>query len=108
MAQLRLREDAAIDTLLVRGIEVEDASALLFTRDDRQYASQAALATEPVADPPRPHEAAAFLSRRAAFALERLTARYPTLERVRALSRWPAWLSWGVAIGAALEGRLPI
>ena len=104
MAQLRLREDAAIDTLLVRGIEVEDASALVFTRDDRQYASQAALAAEPVADPPRPYEAAAFLSRRAAFALDRLTARYPTLERVRALSRWPPWLGWGVALGALTVG----
>jgi hypothetical protein len=104
VAQLRLREDAAIDALLVRGVEVEDADALVLTHDDRRYASQAALAREPVADPPQPREAAAFLSRRAARALERLTARYPTLRRVRALSRWPAWLSWGVALGAFAVG----
>ncbi len=104
MKGLRLREAAAIDALLVRSIETEDPSAVVLTRDDRQYASAAALAAGPMRDPPAAAETTAFLTRRSALALERLTARYPTLERVRALSRWPAWLSWAIPLGAFAIG----
>jgi hypothetical protein len=101
---LWLREAAASDALLVRGIETEDAGALVLTREDRQYATAAALAATPMRDPPGPRDTGAFVERRSALALERLTARYPTLERVRALSRWPAWLSWAIPLAALAFG----
>lgn len=104
MAEVRLREDAAIDALLVRAIETEDANTLVLTSEDRRYATGAALAAAPVGDPPASGEVARFVARRASLTLERLVARYPTLERVRALSRWPAWLSWAVPLAAFAFG----
>jgi hypothetical protein len=104
VTELRLREAAAIDALLVRGIETEDADGLVLTREDRRYATGAALAATPIGDPPSPRDTAAFVTRRSALALERLLARYPTLQRVRALSRWPGWLSWALPFGAFAIG----
>jgi len=100
----RLSESEAIDVLLVRAIETEDSDALVLTRDDRQYATAAALSGQPMPDDPRRSETAAFLAARARRALERLTARYPTLERVRTLSRWPRWLNWAVPLAALAVG----
>jgi hypothetical protein len=104
VTELRLREPAAIDALLVRGIETEDANAVVLTRDDRQYATSAALAVSPLGEPATARDTAAFVARRSALALERLIARYPTLERVRALSHWPGWLSWLVPLAAFAIG----
>ncbi len=48
MARLRANEQAARDVLLLRAIESEDSSAALLTREDRQYAGAAALASAPL------------------------------------------------------------
>ena len=100
---MRLSEGAARTLLLVRAIETEDADAAVLTRDDRRHASDAALATARGQAGERAH-AAAFLTRRSEIALERLTARYPTLAKVCRASRWPAWLSLGVPLLALVLG----
>ena len=52
LAQVHLNEDEAIDVFLVRAIEADDTSGIVLTRDDRQYASAAALAQYPLTDRP--------------------------------------------------------
>ncbi len=104
MAGLRLKEEAARDVLLVRAIETEDTAAGVLTRDDRQYASAAALNSTPLGETADRRQTAAFLARRAWLALDRLIGRYPTLKRARKLTRWPQWLNWGLPIGALLVG----
>ena len=104
MGRLRLSEKAAIDALLVRAIEGEDAGGLALTAEDRQYATSAALSAAPIGENASRRDTAAFVARRAQLALQRLTSRYPTLDRVRTLSRWPAWFSWGVPALAFVIG----
>jgi hypothetical protein len=94
VTELRISEEAARDVLLVRAIEGEDSAAAVFTREDRQYATTAALSSSPLPEAPGARETAAFLGRRAGLALDRLVARYPMLQRARALARWPQWLNW--------------
>ncbi|MBA3526711.1 MAG: hypothetical protein H0T82_07310, partial [Sphingomonas sp.] len=100
MAQLRFSEEAARDVLLVRAIEGEDTAAAILTREDRQYATSAALAASPLRESPSARETAAFLSRRAGLALDRLVARYPMLQRARTLARWPPALNWLLPLAA--------
>ncbi len=98
-----MSEKAARDLLLVRAIESEDHDALLLTREDRLYATRAALSQAPIGSGSGP-ETAAFLECRAGLVLERLNPRYPNLSRVGALSQWPSWLSWGAPLAAFLIG----
>jgi hypothetical protein len=93
-----------VDALLVRGIEAEDSAAVVLTREDRQYATAAALAARPMNQEPGRGEISAFVARRAKLALERVAGRYPKLERARSLSRWPLWVSWAVPLGAFAVG----
>ncbi|MFC7536255.1 hypothetical protein ACFQPG_02620 [Sphingomonas sp. GCM10030256] len=104
MARLRVNEDEARQTLLVRAVEIEDGEALVLTSDDRHYATAIALIERPLGDDRSGRDTAAFLSRRAELATGRLTARYPHLHRVLALARWPRWLSWTVPLAALLIG----
>ncbi len=104
MAGLRLTEVAARDVLLVRAIEAEDAEATVLTRDDRQYATAAALNESPLRDTHAGRDTASFLTRRADIALDRLVARYPKLQRARNLARWPQWLNWALPAGALIMG----
>ena len=104
MVGLRLNETAARDVLLIRAIESEDTAAALLTRDDRQYSSHAALNSSRLSEDANRRQTAAFLSRRARVALERLVGRYPSLERVGNLTRWPRLLNWGLPLGALLVG----
>lgn len=104
MAGLRLNEEAARDVLLVRAIETEDVKAGVLTRDDRQYATAAALNSTRLGKAADQRQAAAFLTRRADFALDRLVARYPMLQRARGLARWPRWLNWALPLGALVIG----
>ncbi len=104
MAELRISEEAARDALLVRAIEIEDQSAAIFTREDRRYATSAALASSPLPESPGKREIADFLSRRASLALGRLIARYPALQRARTLARWPQWLNWLLPLAALVTG----
>lgn len=90
--------------LLVRAIESEDSDAVVLTADDRQYASAAALASARLGEASDPRERMAFLQRRAALALERLAPRYPRLQRVRQLARWPSWLGWSLPLAALAIG----
>lgn len=117
MPFLRLNEKSARDVLLVRAIESEDARAALLTREDRHYATSAALSATGLREKSGPRQVAAFLSRRAELALDRLIARYPMLERARMLTRWPRWLNWllplaalaiGLATNAVDRGQLNI
>jgi hypothetical protein len=99
-----MSESAARSVLLVRAIESEDHDALLLTREDRQFATRSALAQAPLGAEASTGQTGAFLERRAALVLERLTPRYPNLSRLSALSRWPAWLSWGAPVAAFAIG----
>jgi hypothetical protein len=104
MKPMWLGEDAARRVLLVRSIETEDSDAVVLTRDDRSYATSAALAAAPLGENSGHRDTAAFLARRASLALDRLIARYPTLARVCGLSRWPHWLGWAVPLVALAAG----
>ena len=104
MATAKTSENKARQLLLVRAIEMEDGEALVLTRDDRQFATGAALAQQPTSESASPAETSAFLVRRADLALTRLQARYPNLRRALTLSRWPSWLDWVVPLGALLLG----
>lgn len=104
MAGLRLTEEAARDVLLVRAIEAEDSQAAILTREDRQFATAAALNASRMSETPAAPETASFLARRAANALDRLVARYPKLQRARNLTRWPQWLNWALPAGALVIG----
>ena len=99
-----MTEHAARDVLLVRAIEAEDGAAAVLTREDRQHADAVALRESPLRDPSDRAATAAFLADRARVALERLDARYPKLQRVRILGRWPPWLNWFVPGGALAAG----
>ena len=104
VARLRLNEGSAIKVLLVRAIESEDSEAAVLTRDDRRFASGAALTSAPPGEAGDRRRTAAFLAARANLALDRLLGRYPTLARVEKLSRWPGWVSWAIPVAALILG----
>jgi hypothetical protein len=74
---LWLSEDDARRVLLVRSIETEDSDSVVLTRDDRQYATSAALSAAPLREQSDRRETGAFLAKRAGLALDRLMARDP-------------------------------
>ncbi|MCW3797752.1 DUF2868 domain-containing protein [Sphingomonas sp. BN140010] len=102
MPQLRLPESAARQLLLVRAIESEDREGAVLTREDRQYATSAALVDGAPDDGGR--RVASFLHRRSALALDRLLPRFPVLRQACGLSRWPAWVNWAVPLAALVLG----
>jgi hypothetical protein len=101
---LRLTEEAARDVLLVRAIEAQDHAGAVFTREDRQHATAAAVQSSFLRDPPSDREIRSLLTTRADLALGRLTTRYPKLQRARHLARWPHWLNWALPLGALVLG----
>lgn len=104
MSRLRLSEEAARDVLLVRAIETEDSAAVIFTREDRHYATSAARSAVALSANNDSRGAALFLRHRARLALDRLVGRYPKLQRARILARWPAWLNWALPLAALAIG----
>ncbi|MCA1600665.1 MAG: DUF2868 domain-containing protein [Acidobacteria bacterium] len=104
MAGIRLGEHAARDVLLVRAIESEDAAATVLTRDDRQYSTSVALKSTRLGETADRRQTAEFLAQRAYLALERLVARYPTLQHAGNLTRWPKFLNWALPLGALVIG----
>ncbi len=104
MNEFRLPEASAREVLLVRAIESEDPEMAVLTREDRQYATAAALREQPLGERSTPRETARFLHCRAELALERLLSRFPALRRACGLSRWPSWLSWAVPLAALALG----
>ena len=106
----RLDEDSARRLLLVRAIESEDVAESLLTREDRHYATGAALAHAPVADQDdkrgSPKGDQAFLARRSEFALSRLEPRYPAIGRACRSARWPRWIDWALPLAALVIGIL--
>ncbi len=92
--------------LLVRAIESEDPDGAVLTREDRQFATAAALREQPLGERNGSRETARFLHRRSELALERLLSRFPALRRACGLSRWPSWLNWAVPLGALVLGLL--
>jgi hypothetical protein len=99
---LRLPEDDARRLLLVRAIEAEDPSGALLTREDRHYATGAALA-QPGGDGDG-SGGAAFLARRSRFALDRLRPRYPVVEEVERRACWPRWVNLALPLAALALG----
>lgn len=102
-------EDAARRLLLVRAIESEDTAESLLTREDRHYASGAALAHAPASEAegaPRRSRSAdeAFLARRSDYALSRLEPRYPAIGQACRAARWPAWIGWALPLAALALG----
>jgi hypothetical protein len=102
VSTLRLPESAARELLLVRAIESEDREGAVLTREDRQYATAAALSQEPPGANGR--GVARFLHRRSALALDRMMPRFPALRRACDLSRWPSWVSWAMPLLALAIG----
>lgn len=102
VSTIRLTEPQARDLILIRAIESEDREGAVLTREDRQFASAAALRDGAPAAGGR--GTASFLHRRSAVALERLLPRFPAIRRAYALSRWPRWLNWAVPLAALVIG----
>jgi hypothetical protein len=110
-----MNEDGARRLALVRAVETEDTAEALLTRDDRSYATGAALAELPPEDGKRTARRRddSFLERRSALAFARLAARYPAVAQAERRARWPGWLDWllplaGLILGAAsnaIDGR---
>lgn len=98
MSQIRLPEPSAREVLLVRAIESEDPEGAVLTREDRQFATGAALSERGLGERDDSRETARFLHRRSELALQRLLSRFPALRRACGLSRWPSWLNWAVPL----------
>ena len=101
-----MKEDGARRLALVRAVETADAAEVLLTRDDRLYASGAALAElAPQKEGSRARRREdMFLERRSALAYERLAARYPAVVQADRWARWPGWLDWLLPLAALLLG----
>jgi hypothetical protein len=110
-----MKEDGARRLALVRAIESADPAEALLTRDDRLYATGAALAEingdiDGRRDKRRDDQ---LLERRSALAYDRLAARYPAVLEADRRVRWPSWLNWALPIAAlglgiasnAVDGR---
>jgi hypothetical protein len=100
-------EQTARDVVLVRAIETTDASAAIFTADDRRYASRAAgeLARWQAAEQRTAATAELFLAKRAALALDKLSARAPALRGLRKV-RWRPWIGLALPVAALALGAL--
>lgn len=96
-------EEEARRVLIVRAVEIEDTSASLLTREDRQQATCAGLAGA-TKDGEGRRADEAFLARRAAFAFGRLATRVPAVDRAFRAARWPEWLSWSLPLLAFALG----
>ena len=92
-------EQAALDVIAVRAVEIRDGARTLWTDADRAWASRAA--AEVVGERA---DAATFIARRARLSLERLGERAQALPRaVRAL-RWRPWVGWTIIAAAFVVG----
>jgi hypothetical protein len=92
-------EQAALDVIAVRAVEIRDGARTLWTDSDRAWASRAA--AEVVGERA---DAGTFIARRGRLALERLGERSKALPRaVRAL-RWRPWVGWMIVTAAFVVG----
>ncbi|MBD8680076.1 DUF2868 domain-containing protein [Sphingomonas sp. CFBP 13720] len=98
-----MTEEEARLVLLVRAVEIEDAAATLLTKEDRQQATIAALASQAANGQGR-HGDEALLALRAHFATGRLATRVPAIDSALRASRWPGWLGWAIPIFAFVLG----
>lgn len=94
-----MNEQAARAATLVRAVETADASGTVWTTDDRAWAGRAAAEVVGAEAP-----ADAFLARRAALAVERLTPRQPGVPRLLRTFAWRAWIGWAVPLAALALG----
>jgi len=101
-----MKEDGARRLALVRAVETEDPGERLLTRDDRLYATGAALAdigpTHSDGNDRRREDH--FLERRSALAFDRLAARYPAIAKADRRARWPGWVDWLLPLAALALG----
>ena len=96
-----MKEEDARIMLLVRAVEMEDASETLLTRVDRQAATASAMADVGGAGRRADQH---FLAARSKFALARLSARFPAIGASARATRWPGWLNWVVPLAALALG----
>jgi len=106
-----MNEEEVRRLLLVRAVETEDAAQALFTKEDRQQATEAALAAQPPAggaDRAGRLNASdeAFLVRRAQFGFARLETRFPQIRAAERAARWPGWIDWLLPAGALILGLI--
>jgi hypothetical protein len=101
-----MKEDVARRLALVRAVEMADPTEALLTRDDRLYATGAALAEVDAGveggKPKRREDQ--FLERRSSLAYDRLAARYPAVIQADRRARWPTWLNWLLPLAALVLG----
>jgi hypothetical protein len=88
-------EAAAREVILVRAVETADAGRTVWRDEDRAWASSAAASVVGAGAP-----VDAFVSRRAALALERLSGRHRALERALRATTWRPWVG-ALAVAAA-------
>ena len=101
-----MNEDGARLLAMVRAIEAEDTAETLLTREDRSYATGAALAELSPGDGGRAarRRDQLFLERRSALAFHRLAARYPAVVQAERRARWPGWVDWVLPLAALFLG----
>ena len=101
-----MKEDGARRLALIRAIETSDPAEALLTRDDRLYATGAALAEVDAGVKGREGKRRdeQFLERRSTLAYDRLAARYPAVVQADRRARWPSWLNWLLPLGALALG----
>ena len=92
-------ERAALEVSAVRALEARDHAKAVWTDADRAWASRAA--AEAVGEQADPD---AFLARRAVFALERISERYPALPRAVAAMHWRPWVALVITVAAFALG----
>jgi hypothetical protein len=92
-------ERAALEVSAVRALETRDAAKAIWTDVDRAWASRVAAEAEG-----EKADSAAFLARRARFALERLGERHKALPRALRALQWRPWVAWAVIVIAFVLG----
>lgn len=94
-----MNEHAARAVLLVRAIETTDDARVLWSDEDRAWATRAA--AEVVGGDAAPD---AFVARRAALVLERLRSREPAFARALRATAWRPWIAPALAVVAFALG----
>lgn len=94
-----MTESEARNALLVRAVELAPAGVVQWTDDDRAWASRAAAEVEGASA-----AGERFVARRAQLALERLSAREPTVRNARRGTDWRPWFGWALPALALAAG----
>ncbi len=100
-----MNEADAQRVLLVRAIEMTDTRHSVWSRENRQWATETAHRESSAGAGADGRDAEdIFLARRAALACTRMEDEYPEVVRARRAVRWPRWSGWAIPLVAFLLG----